>query len=64
MQTLSLTHHNAIATVTLNRPDVRNAFNETTMPNSLRYFSNWIRTIRCAWWCWLPTVRRFAPVPI
>ena len=38
MQTLSLTHHNAIATVTLNRPDVRNAFNETTIAELTQVF--------------------------
>ena len=30
-QTLTLTRDNKVATVTLNRPEMRNAFNETTI---------------------------------
>ena len=38
-QTLELTRENHIATVTLNRPDVRNAFNETTIAELTQAFS-------------------------
>jgi methylglutaconyl-CoA hydratase len=38
MQTLSLSIHSAVATVTLNRPDVRNAFNETTIAEITEVF--------------------------
>ena len=38
MQTLSLTIQHAVATVTLNRPDVRNAFNETTIAEITQVF--------------------------
>ncbi|MES2049541.1 MAG: enoyl-CoA hydratase/isomerase family protein [Pseudomonadota bacterium] len=38
-QTLELTRENHVATVTLNRPDVRNAFNETTIAELTQAFS-------------------------
>ncbi|MBI3283310.1 MAG: enoyl-CoA hydratase/isomerase family protein [Burkholderiales bacterium] len=37
-QTLNLTREDKLATVTLNRPDVRNAFNETTIAEITRVF--------------------------
>ena len=38
-QTLTLTRDNKVATVTLNRPDVRNAFNETTIAEITQVFN-------------------------
>jgi methylglutaconyl-CoA hydratase len=38
-QTLELTRQNRVATVSLNRPDVRNAFNETTIAELTQVFS-------------------------
>ncbi|MFZ6751548.1 enoyl-CoA hydratase/isomerase family protein [Undibacterium sp. Ren11W] len=38
-QTLELTRDNRVATVSLNRPDVRNAFNETTIAELTQVFS-------------------------
>ena len=39
-QTLSLTRDNSVATVTLNRPEVRNAFNETTIAEITQVFTD------------------------
>ncbi|MBI1835553.1 MAG: enoyl-CoA hydratase/isomerase family protein, partial [Burkholderiales bacterium] len=38
-QTLTLSRDKQVATVTLNRPDVRNAFNETTIAESTQVFN-------------------------
>ena len=39
-QTLTLTRDNKVATVTLNRPEMRNAFNETTIAEITQVFKD------------------------
>lgn len=52
-----------VATVTLVRPEVRNAFNDEVIAQLSEAFMRLGATARSARSCWPPRARPFAPVP-
>jgi enoyl-CoA hydratase/carnithine racemase len=52
-----------VTTVTLNRPEVRNAFNDEVIAELTAVFLNWASATRCAASCWPATARPSAPAP-
>jgi 1,4-dihydroxy-2-naphthoyl-CoA synthase len=64
MKHLQLHFHEGVATVTLNRPDVRNAFNDEVIAElTAGPFWSWASAPMCAASCWPPAARPFAPAP-
>jgi enoyl-CoA hydratase/carnithine racemase len=63
MQHLLLDTTAGVTTVTLNRPDVRNAFNEEVITELTAVFLELGKRRKCAAWCWPATARRSAPAP-
>ena len=64
MKHLELRFESGVATVTLNRPEVRNAFNDEVIAETDGGLpANWRSATRCAASCWPPTARPSAPAP-
>ena len=63
MKHLQLHHERGVETVTLNRPEVRNAFNDEVIAEIRRCSWNSPSATRCAASSWPATARPSAPAP-
>jgi methylglutaconyl-CoA hydratase len=61
LRTLEISVAGKVATITLNRPDVRNAFNETAIADLTMAFDEVSQERTCAPSCWPRTARPSAP---